>query len=98
MCSSATTIRNFCSLFNIYNTYPHHVCCLKKAIYGLKQAPIAWFHRFTTFLLTIGFSCCKSDSGLFVHSSANDILYVMFCIKKIGNDNKALGGLKSKYN
>jgi hypothetical protein len=23
---------------------------------------------------------------------------MMFCIKKIGNDNKALGGLNSKYN
>jgi hypothetical protein len=25
-------------------------------------------------------------------------IYVMFCIKKIGNGNKALGGLKSGYN
>ena len=35
--------------------FPQHVCRLKKALYGLKQAHRAWFHRFSSFLLKLGF-------------------------------------------
>ena len=31
--------------------FPNHVCLLKKAFYGLKQAPHAWFQRFGSFLI-----------------------------------------------
>lgn len=34
---------------------PNHVCHLKKAIYGLKQAPHQWFATFSTFLLDLNF-------------------------------------------
>nr|XP_009767591.1 PREDICTED: uncharacterized protein LOC104218727 [Nicotiana sylvestris] len=44
--------------------FPHHVCRLKKAFYGLKQAPKAWFHKFSSFLLHLGFSCSKADPSL----------------------------------
>ena len=30
---------------------PHHVCKLKKAFYGLKEAPRAWFDRLKIALL-----------------------------------------------
>jgi tryptophan 2,3-dioxygenase len=36
--------------------HPHHVYKLKKALYGLKQALRAWYERFTTYLLTKGFT------------------------------------------
>lgn len=44
---------------------PTHVCKLKKAIYGLKQAPYAWFHGFSSFLFTVGFTCSASDTSIF---------------------------------
>ena len=43
------------------------VCRLNKSLYGFKQAPQAWNHRFAAFLLTLGFVEAKSDTSLFIH-------------------------------
>ena len=37
------------------------VCLLKKAIYGLKQSPCAWFHKFSQLLFSYGFVSTVSD-------------------------------------
>ena len=46
--------------------YAHHVCRLRKAIYGLKQVPQAWYLELCTFLLSLGFVTSLADSYLFV--------------------------------
>jgi hypothetical protein len=33
-----------------------HVCKLKKALYGLKKSPRAWYARIDSYLIRIGFS------------------------------------------
>lgn len=35
--------------------FPNPVCCLKKVIYGLCQDPLAWYQRFSSFLLSLDF-------------------------------------------
>jgi len=70
-------------LWYIDASHPNHVCCLKKAICGLKQAPRALFHHFSNFLITIGFNCSKTDYSLFVHSSDNDIIYLLLYMDDI---------------
>ncbi|CAH9060186.1 unnamed protein product [Cuscuta europaea] len=35
--------------------FPDHVCLLHKALYGLRQAPRAWYCELRTFLLQSGF-------------------------------------------
>jgi hypothetical protein len=42
-----------------------HVCRLKKAWYGLKQAHIAWYGRIDSFLTSLGFTKTKVDSNLY---------------------------------
>ena len=37
------------------------VCVLKKAIYGLKQSPRAWFHKFSQLLFSYGFVSTVSE-------------------------------------
>jgi histone deacetylase 1/2 len=45
---------------------PTHVCKLQRLLYSLKQAPCAWFTRFTTHLLTLGFIASRCDTSLFI--------------------------------
>ena len=55
----------------------HHVCKLKKAIYGLEQAPSAWFHTFNSFLLSYGFTCSPCETSMFVyHHSSTSLIFL----------------------
>ncbi|KAL5715327.1 hypothetical protein ACHQM5_017160 [Ranunculus cassubicifolius] len=60
-------------------TKPDYVCRLKRALYGLRQAPRAWFDRFSTFLLSMGFLCSTADPSLFVcHSKQGTLLLLLY--------------------
>lgn len=65
------------------STKPSHVCRLHKSLYGLKQAPRTWFHRFTTFLHTIGFVASKCDSSLFTLHHGTSIAYLLLYVDDI---------------
>lgn len=45
---------------------PPLVCELHKALYGLRQAPRAWFIKLNHRLLSLGFTPAKSDQSLFL--------------------------------
>ncbi|XP_071687138.1 uncharacterized mitochondrial protein AtMg00810-like [Rutidosis leptorrhynchoides] len=63
--------------------FPNHVCRLKKALYGLKQAPRAWFQRLSSFLVSLGFTCSRADTSLFVFKKDSNILYLIFYVDDI---------------
>jgi hypothetical protein len=46
-----------------------HVCRLRKALYRLKQAPRAWFERFSSVIQAAGFSSSEHEPALFTHIS-----------------------------
>jgi hypothetical protein len=48
-----------------YRTGANVFLKLKKAIYGLKQAPLVWYNRLKTFLIKIGFSVSVADPCVF---------------------------------
>ncbi|CAH9102795.1 unnamed protein product [Cuscuta europaea] len=82
-----------------------HVCHLKKAIYGLKQSPRAWFDRFTQVVLADGYSQSQGDHTLFYkHSRPNGVTIRLVYVDDIivtGNDpdekQRLEGQLKSKF-
>jgi hypothetical protein len=57
-----------------------HVCRLKKAIHGLKQAFRAWYGRIDSFLMSLGFTKSKDDPNLYFKVMNDDpvilLLYV----------------------
>ncbi|KAJ9566586.1 LOW QUALITY PROTEIN: hypothetical protein OSB04_002552 [Centaurea solstitialis] len=48
----------------VNSSFPDHVCRLRKALYGHKQAPRAWYHRFAVYLTSLGFLSSKTDTSL----------------------------------
>ena len=62
---------------------PNHVCLLQKSRCGLKQAPWAWFQRFSTFIQTIGFAPSVSDSSLFVYHKNSNVAYLLLYVDDI---------------
>nr|GEV42340.1 retrovirus-related Pol polyprotein from transposon TNT 1-94 [Tanacetum cinerariifolium] len=63
--------------------HPSHVYKLKKALYGLNQAPRAWYDALSTFLLQIGFSKGTIDPTLFTRRFDDDILVVQVYIDEL---------------
>nr|GFB28700.1 retrovirus-related Pol polyprotein from transposon TNT 1-94 [Tanacetum cinerariifolium] len=53
---------------------PNHVYKLKKALYGLKKAPRAWYDMLSSFLLFQEFSKGSVDPTLFIWKNGNDLL------------------------
>ncbi|GJZ72559.1 retrovirus-related pol polyprotein from transposon TNT 1-94 [Tanacetum coccineum] len=62
---------------------PLHVYKLKKAVYGLKQAPCAWYDMLSSFLISQKFSKGTVDPTLFTWHAGNDILLVQIYVDDI---------------
>ncbi|KAG7559384.1 Ribonuclease H-like superfamily [Arabidopsis thaliana x Arabidopsis arenosa] len=68
---------------------PGKVFKLKKAIYGLKQSPRAWYHKLSTTLLDRGFKKSEADNTLFTLPSKEGIVVILVYVDDIiisGND------------
>jgi hypothetical protein len=59
------------------------VCCLHKSLYGLEQAPHAWYQRFVAYIAAMGFVAFVTDTSLFVLRSGNDTAYLLLYVDDI---------------
>uniref|UniRef100_A0A0E0E2C1 Reverse transcriptase Ty1/copia-type domain-containing protein n=1 Tax=Oryza meridionalis TaxID=40149 RepID=A0A0E0E2C1_9ORYZ len=59
---------------------PDMICRLNRSLYGLKQAPHAWYSRFASFLLTLGFTEARSDTSLFIYHRGHDVVYLLLIL------------------
>nr|GEW29708.1 putative ribonuclease H-like domain-containing protein [Tanacetum cinerariifolium] len=72
--------------------YPDKVYKVVKALYGLHQAPRAWYGTLANYLLENGFQRGKIDQTLFIKKQKGDILLVQVYVDDIifGSTNKDL--------
>nr|GEV42560.1 hypothetical protein [Tanacetum cinerariifolium] len=62
---------------------PNHVYKLKKALYGVKQAPGAWYDMLSSFLISQYFFKGSVDPILFIRRNGNDLLLVQIYVDDI---------------
>ncbi|GJY43084.1 putative ribonuclease H-like domain-containing protein, partial [Tanacetum coccineum] len=80
--------------------HPDKVYKMVKALYGLHQAPRAWYETLANYLLGNGFKRGKIDQKLFIKKQKGDILLVQVYVDDIifGFTNKELSGILKKFN
>ncbi|GJZ53014.1 putative ribonuclease H-like domain-containing protein [Tanacetum coccineum] len=72
--------------------FPDRVYKVEKALYGLHQAPRAWYETLLTYLLDNGFQRGKIDKTLFIRRDKGDIILVQVYVDDIifGSTKKSL--------
>jgi hypothetical protein len=71
--------------------YPNHVYKLHKVLFGIKQAPRAWYECLRDFLIENGFRIGKADSTLFTRKMGKDLFVCQIYVDDIifGYTNKS---------
>ena len=65
------------------SAHPDYVCRLNRSLYGLKQAPRAWYSRFASYIIQLGFVEAKTDTSLFVYHQGTDTAYLLLYVDDI---------------
>ena len=76
----------------------NYVCKLKKALYGRKQSPRAWYSRLDKYLQQERFRKGSADNNLYVKVTQDSILLIKFYVDDIifGSDDDRLSQKFSK--
>ncbi|GKA64233.1 putative ribonuclease H-like domain-containing protein [Tanacetum coccineum] len=81
--NSATQTRRMTKIFKELAMFPDKVYKVEKALYGLHQAPKAWYETLSTYLLENGFRIWIIDKTLFIKKDKCDILLVQVYVDDI---------------
>jgi hypothetical protein len=57
-----------------------HVCKLKKALYGLKKAPRAWYARIDSYIKRLGFSKSHVDPNIYYKVVKNALVILLLYV------------------
>ena len=77
--------------------FSHKVCRLRRALYGLKKVPRAWFAKFSSTISQYGFSASSCDSALFFRRSDHGITLLLLYVDDMiitGDDVQGIRDLK----
>ena len=71
---------------------------LKKSLYGIKQAPHAWYAKMDSFLLATGFSRCHSNNNVYTKRVDGHLIILVLYVDDLvltGSDPKLINHVKS---
>jgi hypothetical protein len=77
--------------------YQGNMCTLKKALYGIKHSPRAWFGKFWDVVMEFGLLECQIDHSVFhLHTNAGYFLLVLYVDDLVitGDDSGGIDRLK----
>ena len=66
---------------------------MKKDLYGLKRAPIAWYGRIDSFLMSMGFAKSKADPNLYYKVVEDEPVILLLYVDDLfltGNEKKTV--------
>jgi hypothetical protein len=59
------------------------VCRLKKAMYGLKRAPHAWYEKIDVYLMSLGFNKSVFDPTLYYNIVGDECLILVLYVDEL---------------
>jgi hypothetical protein len=74
------------------------VCRLKKSLYGLNQAPQAWYAKTDNFVIDTGFSRCHSNPNIYTKKVGSHLIIFILYVDELilpGSDSKLLYHVKT---
>ena len=74
---------------------PDMVCHLQRALYGLRQAPRAWYSKLKKVLEDIGFQASEADPGLFILHTKSGNTYMLVYVDDLLIAAKDLASVES---
>ena len=77
----------------------YHVCCLNRAIYGLKQSGREWYNMFCRIMYKFGSTRCEVEHAVFYRYIGHDALIVAVDIDNLtmaGNSRGAISRFKDE--
>ena len=58
--------------------FPHHVCCLCKTLYGLKESGCHWYQKLAEILImNLRFKLCEVDQAVFIKQSKKTLIIIV---------------------
>jgi len=72
---------------------------LNKSLYGLKQSPRMWYHKFDTYIQGLGFTKRKAYHCVYFKSIGDRVIYLVLYVDDIllnGNDKEIIQDLKTQ--
>ena len=69
------------------------VCKLNKSLYGLKQSPRMWYHKFDTLIRGLGFTRSKADHHVYFKLIGDRVIYLVLYVDDmllVGNDKEII--------
>jgi hypothetical protein len=64
----------------VIHEHKSHLCRLKKALYGLRKAPHAWYEKMDGFPMSLGFNKSVSDPNLYYHIVGDECLILVMYV------------------